>query len=192
MLLIKNDPNYHEQWPRRAGAVQAHSRHRRTEEPHPAGERRQALEALAGRNAVRPRGDVQLLQARVIRMAWVKPGTVTATFAGEKDPTGYKGSIRHSTGPCKALTPGCTRTPDIHAVRIVLLELHEPGESNARAYDNHARASECEFLRGSVPQVRRRQVTDRPRRQPDTSFLAKIPADVAWTFQTLDDAAAWY
>src|SRR6202035_3251027 len=57
---------------------------------------------------------------------------------------------------------------------------------NGRSYYNHAR--ERMRILGEMP-VRKFQGEKQPLDpdgNPDTSFLAKIPADVAWTFQTLD------
>ena len=82
---------------------------------------------------------------------------------------------------------GLYANDDIHAIRILVLEpTSETHAKGGRAFYNHAK----ERLRilGEIP-VRKfngeTQPTD-PDGNPDTSFLAKIPADVAWTFQTLD------
>jgi Hydrazine synthase alpha subunit middle domain len=79
---------------------------------------------------------------------------------------------------------GLYENSDIHAVRILAME---PATMPvAGRFYNHA----WERLRilGEIP-VRKfdgdKQPTD-PDGNPDTSFLAKIPADVAFTFQTLD------
>src|SRR5204863_8176615 len=77
----------------------------------------------------------------------------------------------------------------IHALRIVLLEPatnRRDGPKAGRLFRSHA--MERMRILGEIP-VRKfdgdRQPLD-PDGNPDTSFLAKIPADVAWTFQTLD------
>src|SRR5262249_42314507 len=79
---------------------------------------------------------------------------------------------------------GLYSNSDIHALRILALE---PGtQPVAGRFHNHAQ----ERLRilGEIP-VRKfndaAQPTD-PDGNPDTSFLAKIPADVAFTLQTID------
>src|SRR6185369_3649632 len=79
---------------------------------------------------------------------------------------------------------GVYSNSDIHAIRIVLQEPNQ--RPDWKRFYSHAR----ERLRilGEVP-VRKfnggTQPID-PDGNPDTSFLAKIPADVSFTFQTLD------
>ncbi len=78
---------------------------------------------------------------------------------------------------------------DIHAVRILVMEPttdRQQGFKSGRRFFSHAQ----ERLRilGEIPL---RHFTDGkepndPDGNPDTSFLAKIPADTAFTFQTLD------
>src|SRR5690606_19982854 len=75
------------------------------------------------------------------------------------------------------------------AVRILVMEptTHRMnGPASGRGFHNHA--NERLRILGEIP-VRKfdgdKQPLD-PDGNPDTSFLAKIPADVAWTFQTLD------
>src|SRR5262249_11997053 len=82
-----------------------------------------------------------------------------------------------------------------HAVRIVLLEpSSEIHAKNGRTFYNHAK--ERMRILGEVP-VRKFEIRNSksetkngqpvdPDGNPDTSFLVKVPADVAWTFQTLD------
>jgi hypothetical protein len=79
---------------------------------------------------------------------------------------------------------------DIHAVRILAMEptTDRPrGDKSGRTFHNHA--NERLRILGEIP-VRKfdregKQPLD-PDGNPDTSFLAKVPADVAFTFQTLD------
>src|SRR5205823_5420389 len=86
---------------------------------------------------------------------------------------------------------------EIHAIRILLLEPNterEGGPKSGRLFYNHAH--ERMRILGEIP-VRHfgkgepgasatgGQPLD-PDGNPDTSFLAKIPADTAFTFQTLD------
>src|SRR5207237_3030404 len=73
----------------------------------------------------------------------------------------------------------------IHGIRIVAME--PPSALTAGQFFNPA--GERFRILGEFP-VRKfsqdgKQPID-PDGNPDTSFLAKIPADVAWTFQTLD------
>ena len=74
---------------------------------------------------------------------------------------------------------------DIHAIRIIAMEAPSAGTSGKFVNP----AGERFRILGEFP-VRHfdkdgKQPLD-PDGNPDTSFLAKIPADVAWTFQTLD------
>jgi hypothetical protein len=86
---------------------------------------------------------------------------------------------------------GLYQNSDIHAIRILVMEpttsTHRVGPKSERLFYSHAQ----ERLRilGEIP-VRKfdkhgQQPLD-PDHNPDTSFLAKIPAEVAFTFQTLD------
>src|SRR5207237_6835205 len=82
-------------------------------------------------------------------------------------------------------------TEDSHPVRILVIDPttdRRDGPKPGRLFRSHA----MERLRilGEIP-VRKfdkdgKQPTD-PDGNPDTSFLAKIPADVPFTFQTLDE-----
>jgi hypothetical protein len=187
MLLIKNDPKYHEQWPR---ALVPYKRIYGIDEP-------KRLPALANDGKLSPHlpegtpfglvGTSSLYKRESYPYGVVKPGSVTADFAGEKDPTGYRGHDTSFNWTVQGADAGLYTNDEIHAIRILALEpTSETRAKGGRSYYNHAR----ERLRvlGEIP-VRKfqgdKQPTD-PDGNPDTSFLAKIPADVAWTFQTLD------
>src|SRR5262249_9147345 len=84
---------------------------------------------------------------------------------------------------------GLYANSDIHAVRILAME--PPSTPVVGRFQSHA--GERLRVLGEIP-VRKfgrggpgagGQPLD-PDGNPDTSFLAKIPADIAWTFQTLD------
>jgi hypothetical protein len=186
MLLIKNDPKYHEQWPR---ALVPYKRIHGIDEP-------KNLPALANDGKLSKYlpegtpfglvGTSSFYKRESYPYGVVKPGTVTATFAGEKDPTGHKGFDTSFNWSVQGSDAGLYSNDEIHAVRIVLLE--PTSELNkGRTYYNHAR--ERMRILGEIP-LRKfgadgKQPRD-PDGNPDTSFLAKVPADVAWTFQTLD------
>jgi hypothetical protein len=187
MLLIKNDPNYHEQWPR---ALVPYKRIYGVDEP-------KRLASLANDGKQSPHlpegtpfglvGTSSLYKRESYPYGVVPKGSVTATFAGEKDPTGYRGHDSSHNWSVQGSDAGLYRNEDIHAVRVLLLEpTSETQPKNGRSFYNHAK----ERLRilGEIP-VRKfngdKQPLD-PDGNPDTSFLAKLPADVAWTFQTLD------
>jgi hypothetical protein len=73
---------------------------------------------------------------------------------------------------------------DIYAVRILALQpiTDRQYPNQGRAFDSHF--SERVRILGEVP-VRKEGITD-AQGNVDTSFLAKLPADVPFTFQTLD------
>jgi hypothetical protein len=187
MLLIKNDPKYHEQWPR---ALVPYKRIYGIDEPR-------RLPALANDGKLSKHlpegtpfglvGTSSLYKRESYPYGVVRPGAVTATFAGDKDPTGHHGFDTSHNWSVQGSDAGLYANDEIHAIRIVALEpTSDNRPKGGRSYYNHAR----ERLRilGEIP-VRKfqgdKQPTD-PDGNPDTSFLAKLPADAAWTFQTLD------
>ncbi|HJZ55885.1 MAG TPA: hypothetical protein VKE74_13030, partial [Gemmataceae bacterium] len=185
MRLVKNDPNYHEQWPR---ALVPYKRIYGIDEPKnlaPLANDGTASKHLPAGSPFGLVGTSSLYKRESYPYGAVKPGTVTAAFAGEKDPTGYRGFDSSHNWTVQGSDAGLYSNDDIHAVRFVLLEpTTETGRG--RTYYNHAR--ERMRILGEIP-VRKfadgQQPLD-PDGNPDTSFLAKVPADVAWTFQTLD------
>jgi hypothetical protein len=187
MLLIKNDPKYHEQWPR---AVVPYKRIHGIDEPKrltPLANDGKLSKHLPAGTPFGLVGTSSLYKRESYPYGVVRPGSVTASFAGDKDPTGYKGFDTSHNWSVQGSDAGLYSNDDIHAIRILALEpttdVRTPG---GRTYYNHAR--ERIRILGEIP-VRKfngdRQPLD-PDGNPDTSFLAKIPADVAWTFQTLD------
>ena len=192
MLLIKNDPKYHEQWPR---ALVPYNRIYGVDEPR-------HLERLANDGKLSKHlpegtpfglvGTSSLYKRESYPYGNVPKGSVTATFAGDKDPTGYRGHDTSYNWTVQGADAGLYSNDEIHAIRIVLLE--PTTAKGGRAYYNHTKERMRilgeipvrKFVKGepgaSAPGV---QPLD-PDGNPDTSFLAKVPADVAWTFQTLD------
>jgi hypothetical protein len=186
MRLIKNDPKYHEQWPR---ALVPYKRIHGIDEPKniaPLANDGKLSKQLPEGTPYGLIGTSSFYKRESYPYGAVKPGTVTAAFAGEKDPTGYKGFDSSFNWSVQGSDAGLYSNDDIHAVRILLLE--PTSEVNkGRTYYNHAR--ERMRILGEIP-LRKfgadgKQPLD-PDGNPDTSFLAKVPADVAWTFQTLD------
>ena len=193
MLLIKNDPKYHEQWPR---ALVPYKRIYGVDEP-------KALPRLAndgtasGRGGVTPPllpegtpfglvGASSLYKRESYPYGVVHPGSVTASYAGDKDPTGAKGFDTSNNWVVQGADAGRYTNDDIHAIRILLLE-PTTEDGGPRTYYNHGH--ERMRILGEFP-VRKfgkdgKQPAD-PDGNPDTSFLAKVPADTAFTFQTLD------
>lgn len=182
MLLVKNDPKYNEQWPR---PLVPYKRIYGVDEPV-------RLPAL--------RNDGKLSKHLPEGTPFGLVGT-SSLYKRESYPNGSvpKGSVTATGAPYSAFpTPehrtnwdgqgaeaGLYANSDIHAIRILAME--PASVSVAGRFSNLA--GERLRILGEIP-VRKfkgadLQPTD-PDGNPDTSFLAKIPADVAWTFQTLD------
>ena len=189
MLLIKNDPNYHEQWPR---ALVPYKRIYGVDEPArlaPLVNDGQASPQLPAGTPFGLVGTSSLYKRESYPYGDVPEGQVTAAFGDAKDPTGYKGHDSSHNWTVQGADAGLYANSDIHAIRILILEpTSDIRVASGRTFYNHAK----ERLRilGEIP-VRKFSQGEEPRDpdgNPDTSFLAKIPADVAFTFQTLDQA----
>ena len=198
MLLVKNDPKYHEQWPR---ALVPYKRIHGIDEP-------KKLTPLANDGTLTKHlpagtpfglvGTSSFYKRESYPNGVVKPGTVTATFAGATgDATGFQDlDPFNSTLDGVSLNwfnqgadAGRYTNDDIHAVRILAMEPttdRNKGPNSGRTFRSHA--SERLRILGEIP-LRKftgaKESAD-PDGNPDTSFLAKIPADVGFTFQTLD------
>jgi hypothetical protein len=196
MLLIKNDPKYQELWPRalvpykRIHGIEAPPRlvHRNdgTASPHlPAG----TPFGLVGSSS--------LYKRESYPNGIVPPGSVTARSAQPKDRKnlwrelavtrfGFPGNWGE-----QGADAGLYENSDIWGIRILVLEPVSEVIANKRGhYSLVSDAAERIRILGEFP-VRKfskdgKQPLD-PDGNPDTSFLAKMPADVAWTFQTLDN-----
>jgi hypothetical protein len=194
MRLIKNDPDYNECWPR---AVVPYKRIYGIDEP-------KRLPRLANDGRLSKHlpegtpfglvGTSSFYKRESYPNGAVPKGGVTAAYAGGNDPwKGLDAFTSHGNGmPLnwhnQGADAGLYGNDQIHAVRLLAMEptTDRKGAQSGRHFWNHAR----ERLRvlGEIP-LRKfdgdRQPTD-PDGNPDTSFLAKIPADTAFTFQTLD------
>jgi len=195
MLLVKNDPKYNEQWPR---PLVSYKRIYGVEQP--------AQLTLTNDGTASPHlpegtpfglvGTSSFYKRESAPMGTVEPGSVTAKFPKDYkgrswDPydSEFTGTIWNWRG--QGADAGRYDNEEIHAVRILAfepnVETHIEGNRYRYApYSNHP----MERLRilGEIPLrkfIEGEQPTD-PDGNPDTSFLAKIPADVAFTFQTID------
>ena len=120
------------------------------------------------------------------------PGEVTADLAADERDTGRRTAHWERSGNWvnQGADAGLYTNDEIHAVRILAMEPTTDRRNGAKAgrlFYNHA--SERLRILGEIP-VRKfdkdgKQPLD-PDGNPDTSFLAKIPADSPFTFQTLD------
>jgi hypothetical protein len=193
LLLIKNDPRYNEQWPR---PVVPYSRIFGVPEPKylpPVANDGKASPHLPEGTPYGLIGTSSLYKLESYPRGDVPPDKVRATYAGGGDPFQGLGSLASPdfAGNWHAQGADACRYEDseIHAVRILATEpTTDPRYTAAgqRLWWNIA--NERLRILGEIP-VRKlqggRQPTD-PDGNSDTSFLARIPADVAFTFQTLD------
>jgi hypothetical protein len=189
MLLIKNDPKYNEQWPR---ALVPYKRIFGVDEPT-------RLKPLANDGKRSPHlpegtpfglvGTSSLYKRESYPNGTIPKNGVTAVYAGGTNP--YQGLERFFDGQnpnwlFQGSDAGRYKNEDIHAIRILAME-----PTTDRGVGNHLFlniANERLRILGEFP-VRKFAGNVQPKDpdgNPDTSFLAKIPADVAWTFQTLD------
>jgi hypothetical protein len=188
MLLVKNDPKYNEQWPR---PLVPYKRIYGVEEPA-----RLVHQNDGTRSKYLPEGTPfgligtsSLYKRETYPNGVVPPGGVTATGG----PYAVFPTREHVTNwTLQGADSGLYDNDDIHAVRIVAIE--PPSAPTAGRFLNPA--GERFRILGEIP-VRKFDNRDPktekkdgqpldPDGNPDTSFLARIPADVAWTFQTLD------
>jgi len=195
MLLIKNDPSYNESWPR---SVVPYERIYGVKEP-------KRLPALANDGSLSRHlpagtpfglvGTSSLYKRESYPNGVVPKGQVTAAYAGGDDPwRGLDAFTSHGNGmPLNFHNQGgdvgLYENGDIHAIRLLAMEPttdRQRGANTGRRFHNHA--NERLRILGEIP-VRKFndgiQPPD-PDGNPDTSFLARIPADTAFTFQTLD------
>jgi len=198
MLLIKNDPNYNEMWPR---ALVPYQRIYGVKEP-------KTIAALKNDGKLSPHlpegtpfglvGSSSLYKRESYPNGVVPEGKVTSTFAGKDNgKDGFRGLDPFNTSENGASLnwvnqggdAGIYGNDDVHAIRILAME---PTTDRKGSFKQgrlfHSHAHERLRILGEIP-VRKFnggvQPVD-PDGNPDTSFLVKIPADTAFTFQTLD------
>ncbi|MGH7173152.1 MAG: hypothetical protein ACRELF_02285 [Gemmataceae bacterium] len=184
MLLIKNDPKYNEQWPK---ALVPYPRLYGILEPKmlPAlrndGKRSPSLPEGTPFGLV---GTSSLYKRETAPRGVVRGQSVTAVSTEDR------WLLEDGNWTQQGADAGRYENRDIWGIRIVALEptTDRQGRDPQRLFYNHARSERMRIL-GEFP-VRKfgkdgKQPVD-PDGNPDTSFLAKIPANVAWTFQTLD------
>ncbi len=193
MLSIKHDPRYDAQWPR---ALVSYKRIHGVKEPR-------TLKPLANDGKLSPHlpegtpfglvGSSSLYKRESFPDGRVARGSVTAAWPGDKKPVPFDlgGRDPHYQGG----DAGLYKNGDIHALRIVILEPttdRRNGPKAGRLF--RSQAMERMRILGEFP-VRKFNEPEAsatggqpldPDGNPDTSFMAKIPADVAWTLQTLD------
>ncbi|MEZ6139442.1 MAG: hypothetical protein R3B84_02620 [Zavarzinella sp.] len=194
LFLIKNDPNYNECWPRAVVPYKAvHGIAEPTKLPTLANDGTKSPHLPKG-SPYALVGTSSFYKRETYPNGAVAEGKVTGSYAGKNDRwKGLDAFTSHGNGmPLnwhnQGSDAGLYENSDIHAVRILTMEptTDRKGVVSGRQFFNHAQ----ERLRvlGEIPLrkfVEGQQPLD-PDQNPDTSFLAKIPADTPFTFQTLD------
>ena len=195
MRLVRNKPNFQELWPR---ALVPYERIHGIKQPprlehHNDGKKSPHLPAGTPFGLV---GTSSLYKRESYPGGVVPPGSVTAV---SRTPADRKAmwrdlSVARFGKPGnwgeQGADAGLYQNSDIWGIRILVLEpVSDAAFRRRRHFALGSNSEERIRILGEFP-VRKfdgdRQPLD-PDGNPDTSFLAKIPADVAWTFQTLDN-----
>jgi hypothetical protein len=180
MLMIKDDPKFHEQWPR---PLVSYRRVHGVDAP-------EMRTSVANDGSLSPHLPEGTPYGLVGTSSLYKRESATAGVVPEHGVTAVRpketGTYRRRLRGWEdqGADAGRYENSDIHAIRIVLQEPNVR-EDQWRFY-NHAH--ERMRVLGEIP-VRKFEGDDQPvdpDGNPDTSFLAKIPADHSFTFQTLD------
>ncbi|MCI0359973.1 MAG: hypothetical protein L0211_15960, partial [Planctomycetaceae bacterium] len=198
MLRIKHDADYNAQWPR---ALVSYKRIYGIDEP-------KRLPTLANNGKLSPLlpegtpfglvGTSSLYKRESYPGGIIPKGSVTATYR-EKDINHMLAAFTevhgHDNWQNQGADAGLYTNSDIHALRILAMEPATSPVANKFYNFAHERLR----ILGEIP-VRHLRHVPVPSKEggsrltqpydpdgnPDTSFLAKIPADVAFTFQTID------
>ncbi len=186
MLKIKNDPKYNEQWPR---PLVSYERIYGIKEP----KRLAALQNDGRQSKHLPEstpfglvGTSSMYKRESFPRGAVPKGSVTAV-GDPYNAFSYSMSSPYNWGG-QGADAGIYENSDIHAIRILAMEpatLPVAGRFYNHAWERLRILGEIPVRKFSRDPKGSVQPLD-PDGNPDTSFLAKIPADVAFTFQTID------
>ncbi len=188
LVLIKNDPNYNEAWPR---AVVTWKSIHGTDEPA----QKVWLPNDGSQHAALPAGTPYgLVGSSSLYKRDTFPGRGDSNFDG-LDPFNTSENRSSSNWTWQGADAGKYDNSDIWAVRFLAMEpitdrRYGPNHSpHNHAGDFISHANEKLRILGEIP-VRKFDDNNQPvmdsEGNPDTSFLVKIPADTPFTFQTLD------
>ncbi len=188
LILIKNDPDYNEAWPR--AVVPWKSIHGTTEPT-----KKDWLPNDGTAHAELPAGTAYgLIGTSSFYKRDTFPGIGRSSFDG-LDPFNTSQNGASSNWFYQGADAGKYTDSDIWAVRLVAMEPimdRRYGPDNApssNAGDFISHANEKLRILGEIP-LRKFDNNNNPildsEGNPDTSFLAKIPADTPFTFQTID------
>ena len=189
MLLIKNDPKYNEQWPR---PLVSYERLYGVKEPKQLvhkndGKRRTQLPEGTPFGLV---GTSSMYKRESAPGGAVPEGSVTAVVAAEEPELVVLVELAHELGAARFRRRPVRQqrdSRDSHR-RSGAADRRRPATAARPRYGSHG----IERLRilGEIPvrKFAKRRATQPldPDGNPDTSFLAKIPADQSFTFQLID------
>ena len=188
LILLKNDANYNEAWPRAVVTWQAiHGTMEPAKKPWLPNDGSVHAQLPAGT----PYG---LIGTSSFYKRDSFPGKGSSNFDG-LDPFNTSQNEASSNWSYQGADAGKYVNSDIWAVRLVAMEpitdrRYGPNNSPSNhAGDFISHANEKLRILGEIP-LRKFDLNNNPildsEGNPDTSFLAKIPADTPFTFQTLD------
>lgn len=184
LVLLKNDPNYNEVWPRALVSYRAvHGIDEPASFPWLPNDGSLSAELPAGT----PYG---LVGTSSFYKRESFPGASTTNSYGGLDVLNTAENDQSTNWTEQGADDGKYTNADIWAVRLLAMEpnTHRSyGPDNGQHFFNHV--NEKLRILGEIP-LRKfdgsgNPILD-PEGNPDTSFLAKIPADTPFTFQTLD------
>jgi len=188
LILIKNDPDYNEAWPR--AVVTWQSIHGNAE---PASRTWLPNDGTA-HAALEPGTPYGLVGSSSLYKRDTFPGRGRSEYDG-LDPFNTSQNRTSSNWDWQGADAGKYQDSDIWAVRILAMEpntdrRYGPNAAHhGTATDYYNYASERLRIMGEIP-VRKFNPDTSPvmdnEGNPDTSFLVKIPADTPFTFQTID------
>lgn len=192
MRLVKNDPDYQELWPR---ALVPYRRIYGVDEPprlvhHNDGKKSKHLPEGTPFGLV---GTSSLYKRESYPGGVVPVGTVTARSSkpGDRKQMWRELAPRLGNWSEQGADAGLYENSDIWGIRILVLEpVSDPLTKKLRHFALGSKSEERLRILGEFP-VRKfgadgKQPLD-PDGNPDTSFLARIPADMPFTFQTIDN-----
>lgn len=194
MLKIKHDKQYNTHWPR---ALVSYERIYGVKEPRriePVANNGQSTAHLGAGSPFGLIGTSSFYKRESYPAGVVPAGSVTATYTSQAHLlASFMTMNAYGNWNVQGSDAGLYDNSDIHAVRIVAMEPATTPVAN-RFYNF---ANERLRVLGEIPLrkfghkpgafgARQDGQPLDPDGNPDTSFLAKIPADVAFTFQTLD------
>ncbi len=195
MLLVKNDPKYQELWPR---ALVPYQRTYGIDEPPRLMNRNDGTKSphLPEGTPFGLVGTSSLYKRESYPGGVVPEGSVTAAsqFSKDRRRQWRELSVTRFGKPGnwgeQGADAGLYENSDIWGIRILVMEpVSDAVFRKRRHYALGSNSEERIRILGEFP-VRKFNGDEQPLDpdgNPDTSFLAKVPADVAWTFQTLDN-----